>query len=780
MLTLTLASMWIARKSNQAISQQASTDLRANTEQQLAAVRDLKKMEIEDYFQTISNQVMSLSEDVMVIDAMIEFTDTFNETIAERGLAPGDIQDMRAELAGSYRENFDAEYQSQNQTKADAANRCDALTDEAIVLQHSYIATNPHPLGNKHDLDFAPSETSYDAIHRKYHPSIRGFLERFGFYDIFLVDEKTGNIVYSVFKEIDYATSLKSGPYANTNFGRVFAEALKTQPGDDPVLVDFECYYPSYEAPASFIAQPIFDAGERIGVLIFQMPVDRINELMARSTGTGETGETLLIGRDHLQRCDSTRVPDQYSLVGAFRGENDPIKTGPVDAALNGDSGVMIATNYLDEEVISAFAPVDLLGLDWAIVSEVTSEEAFATIGTMRDITSSKQASMLLFGLVGMTIAIGVVVAVALLSTRMLIGPIDRTVATLRDIAEGEGDLTQRLDENQVGELGDLATSFNRFAERIHDIVRSIAGNATTLSDASESLSKTSASLSDGARQSKTQSATVSSAAEELSINMENMAQSTEEMSQGIITVSEAVEEMKTTIAGIADKAEKSATVAGEAAQAAEVSNAKVGDMGTAANEIGKVIEVIQDIAEQTNLLALNATIEAARAGEAGKGFAVVATEVKELAKQTASATDDIRTRIEVMQQSTGEAVGSIAEISDIVGQVNDLSRMIASAVEEQNFTTQNIASNVGSTANLASSVATGVSESAAASREITESISQVDTVLQVTSENAASSQASGEELLRLASDMGSLVNQFRVEGGSTRSDKEQSSFASA
>ena len=186
--------------------------------------------------------------------------------------------------------------------------------------------------------------------------------------------------------------------------------------------------------------------------------------------------------------------------------------------------------------------------------------------------------------------------------------------------------------------------------------------------------------------------------------------------------------------------------------------------MGTAADEIGKVIEVIQDIAEQTNLLALNATIEAARAGEAGKGFAVVATEVKELAKQTATATDDIRTRIEVMQRSTGQAVESIEQISDVVGQVNDLNRMIASAVEEQSKTTQEIVGHVGGTADLAQTVARGVAESAEASREITENISHVDGVLQETADGADQSRESGDELNRLATEMRALVDQFRVE----------------
>jgi methyl-accepting chemotaxis protein len=194
-----------------------------------------------------------------------------------------------------------------------------------------------------------------------------------------------------------------------------------------------------------------------------------------------------------------------------------------------------------------------------------------------------------------------------------------------------------------------------------------------------------------------------------------------------------------------------------------EISNDKITNLGQAADEIGRVIEVIQDIAEQTNLLALNATIEAARAGEAGKGFAVVATEVKELAKQTAAATDDIRTRIESMQASTGDAVESIREISEVINNVNEVSRTIASAVEEQSITTRQISDNVSTTASAAESVARGVAETAMASREITENITRVDGVLMQTAEGADESRDAGTRLSQLAEEMNGLIGRFRI-----------------
>jgi len=202
--------------------------------------------------------------------------------------------------------------------------------------------------------------------------------------------------------------------------------------------------------------------------------------------------------------------------------------------------------------------------------------------------------------------------------------------------------------------------------------------------------------------------------------------------------------------------------VATTAVRAAEQTNGAVAKLGESSVEIGKVIKVITSIAEQTNLLALNATIEAARAGEAGKGFAVVATEVKELAKQTAAATDDIRARIDAIQKTTTEAVESIGSISTIIADVNNVSRTIAAAVEEQSITTKEIAKNVSEIAGASEAVARGVNESASASREITQSIGRVDQVLNQTAAAAVQSKSEGENLERISAEMQSLVGSFR------------------
>jgi len=762
MFLVSLVNLYSASEGNHRIIESASKDLIVSTQKKLVAARDVKTAEVTDFFERIESQVTTLSSSPTIIDAVKTFKTGAASIVEERALDESDIAAMRNDLSQYYSNQFGQKYESENAGKASAAsNRLAMIGENTVALQHAYIFENRNELGNKHQLDYARYETTYDDAHKKYHPFFRNFLEEFGYYDIFLIDGKTGDIVYSVFKELDYATDLRSGPYAQSNFAKAFARAASSSSSEEAVLVDFEPYYPSYEASASFIASPIFDGPERVGVLVFQMPIDDISNLIARDVGIGDSCETLLVTADGDVMCNTGNQAAQESArkQGLYVGLTEAVKK-----AHAGQRGILDNRNYAGVEVVSAYAPINLLGLNWAIVTEVSNAEAFSSVAEMAALGSSVKSSVLWTGLVMIFVATIAIGGVSYWVAGTIVKPINATVDMLRDIAEGEGDLTRRLDEEQVGELGELAVCFNLFAGRIHSIVKSITGNVSTLSAASDQLSKTANNLADGTERTKGQSSTVSSAAEELSINMENMSRNTDNMTSSMLSVSQAVDEMKQTIAEIAKNAEQSAQVAADASVSAEISNTKISNMGNAADEIGRVIEVIQDIAEQTNLLALNATIEAARAGEAGKGFAVVATEVKQLAKQTAGATDDIRSRIQAMQESTGEAVASIGEISQVIARVNELSRMIATAVEEQSITTGQIAAHVNETSGLAKNFAMSVSESATASREITENITMVDSVLQETACGINQSRDSGEELHRLAIEMSTLMAQFRTE----------------
>lgn len=367
--------------------------------------------------------------------------------------------------------------------------------------------------------------------------------------------------------------------------------------------------------------------------------------------------------------------------------------------------------------------------------------------------------------MVAATLGIGIVVGVVLawLITRSITRPLSATVAMLKDIAEGEGDLTSRLAADRKDELGELARWFNTFVEKLQGVVRQMSQNTAQLAGAATELSATATQMANGAEHTTMQSAQVAAAAEEMSVNMATIATSTATMSESINSTARAVDELNLSIGEVARSAERAAGVASNAATVVAASNGQITELLAAANQIGQAIEVIQEIAGQTNLLALNATIEAARAGDVGKGFAVVATEVKELARQTATATEDIRRWVGAIQGSASRAGTSIGEIQTVVQQVNDLSRTIATAVEEQNVTTRQIASTVAESATSARTVAQGVAESATASQEITKNIVGVDAAAKQTAQGAMHTQTAGHELSQMAEDFRSLVGQFNA-----------------
>jgi methyl-accepting chemotaxis protein len=382
-----------------------------------------------------------------------------------------------------------------------------------------------------------------------------------------------------------------------------------------------------------------------------------------------------------------------------------------------------------------------------------------AEVAAVRSTVASGTALFIAVGFAAAMIAAGVGVQAA----RSIVKPLALMVDRLKDIAQGDGDLTRRLEVAGRGEIRDLAHWFNTFVEKLQGIIRDAAQTAGRVAAASAELSSTAAHLAEGARDTTALSGAAASAVDGLSNNMQVMAASGEQMALNMKTVAAAVEEMTATIAEVARNAEQAADVARDAASLSEQNGQGVSQLDAAAVQIDKVTQVIEDIAEQTNLLALNATIEAARAGEAGKGFTVVATEVKALARQTAAATEDIRHRVEGIREATSQAVRASVEIGKIICRVNDVSRSIASAVEQQSITTKEIAGNVARTTVAVEGVVQGVAESASASREINHSISGVDQAAQQTAHGATASQETSRDLTHLADQLQAMVSGFRV-----------------
>jgi len=359
-----------------------------------------------------------------------------------------------------------------------------------------------------------------------------------------------------------------------------------------------------------------------------------------------------------------------------------------------------------------------------------------------------------------------VIILVLVLVFSLKIGvtrPIEEVTNGLKDIAKGEGDLTKRLTINKMDEIGELSTWFNSFIEKIQTIIGDVAANAGSLNQSSTDLSAVSQEMASGADQTLQKANAVAKAGEQMNDNIGSVAKSMEESSNNINTISSAAEEMTATISEIAQNTEQAKQITESAVSQTDQASDQMAELDKGARDINQVIESITDISEQVNLLALNATIEAARAGEAGKGFAVVANEIKELARQTARATGDIKEKVTGIQGSSKGTIEAINSITKVVNDVNGIVTTIASAVEEQSTTTSEIATNVAEVSSGISRVNENTAQSSTAASEIVLEIRDVTRAADEMSSSSTKVHTSAGELSTLAEELNEMVSRFKI-----------------
>lgn len=442
----------------------------------LTAVREMKAAQIEDYFKLIQDQASSFSQDPTVIEAMKSFKNGFNTTNTT-----SDFENKKAKLGEYVKTEF---LPKLNKNIDKAANLESELcaNPKGIALQYQYIVNNPNPPGKKQDLIDTKETNDYDVAHKTFHPFFKNFLDKFGYYDIFLVDNENGNIVYTVFKELDFATSLHNGPFKTTNLADAFRHADYSKNSNEVQFVDFKPYHPSYNSHASFIAAPIIENGEKIGVLVFQMPIDRINDIMTSkhqwaNVGLGKSGETYIVGGDFTLRSQSRfYIEDSSGYFNLMRSINVPqatiskmqtfkstiglqnINTEGTKAALNGETNTKIFNDYRNLSVLSSYKPLNIQGMKWVIMSEIDEAEAFEQVYDLRN-------KILIFASVLALFIFGISLFVA----KQITKPIKELTYDARQLQKGNFDVKITIDRKD--EIGVLAMSFKKMQHSMKKLI---------------------------------------------------------------------------------------------------------------------------------------------------------------------------------------------------------------------------------------------------------------------------------------------------------------------
>lgn len=419
--------------------------------------------------------------------------------------------------------------------------------------------------------------------------------------------------------------------------------------------------------------------------------------------------------------------------------------------------------NVLISKMAEAMATVDATAP--AVESSMNNllKNNFDVADEFADSSRNQAAAFEKVSLFGLVAGALIAIVLGLLVTRAVTLPIIRAAEMLKDISEGEGDLTKRLITPNNDEIGEMAKYFNNFVEKLQGIVGQMATNAYSVAASATQLSAVSEQTAGNVEVLSGKTSTVAAAAEEASANTLSVAASMEEASINLSSVASATEEMSATIGEIASNSERARMISNEAGQQAASVSAMMQELGRAAQEIGKVTETITDISSQTNLLALNATIEAARAGAAGKGFAVVANEIKDLARQTALATEDIKAKIAGVQGSSGSAISDIEKITSVIGEVGHLVSGIAAAIEEQAVVTKDVAGNIAQASAGVQEANERVGQTASVSKMIAEDIAGVSVAAAEIRTGGEQVQTSAAGLSESAAQLNALVGMFKV-----------------
>lgn len=473
-VALTAGMLW------QGATSLSSDTVKNQVELQLSALRDEKAQQLKDEIDFHLNALRALGANRATVEAMSKFKATFYSAAKDYPNAAAEIPQQRQEMLAYVASQFAPEFAKRNPSSApDLSTLVDARDPSAVLLQHEFIVENHNKLGEKEKQLAADTSFPYNDVHAQYHPSFERAQKLFGFYDIFLIDTATDQVVYTVFKELDFASRLSDGIAAKSKLAEAYFRVKNAKSRDDAYLSDFEPYLASYNDQAAFAAVPVFDGNKQIGVLAMQYPIEKITTTINsgkswEKIGLGASGDAYLVGADKLVRTDLRDVltakaqflaamGDRVSATarGLIDKKNSSIgaintDSPAVSEALAGHTGVSRFNDFRGVPMVGAYAPLSAQGLNWGIVVAISQAEAQAPVTALSRNTLWRSLAVA-------TAVLVVVAGMMVFVLRRFMRPIQRLHETVSAVAKGKTGARAKL--TQADEIGDLGRAFDKLLD---------------------------------------------------------------------------------------------------------------------------------------------------------------------------------------------------------------------------------------------------------------------------------------------------------------------------